>query len=332
MLHQKLSPHGRATCVTSPFLDCLRRYVILIGPDFSLLNLSGFTQALRIANQLHGAGTFTWTLVSENGGPVTSSCGLETPVQSGLPAPYGLDYIVVNTAAHAQLSQKSKGWLNTATRHGSSIGAFDGAVIAMARSGCLPADAPWSVHWQHFEAMREQYPEKTFSRRSYQRDGASFSGVGATAGIDLALSEVEHLINSDIARKVADEMNYSAQFKLQSLAVDRHPVLSQIDNDKLRTVIAEMERTIEDAPSTLYFAEYAKISSRQLERLFQDHLKQTPRKFFVNMRLDHGRNLLLNTDLNLMDVAICSGFSTPAMFSKKFRDRFGMSPATLRGT
>ncbi|CUI31943.1 Carnitine catabolism transcriptional activator [Cognatishimia activa] len=332
MLHQSLSSDQRAPVARTRVTNCLRHYTIFLGPDFSLLNLSGFIQGLKIANDFMQNECFRWTIVSEHGNAVESSCGLTMPVGSDLPVPQGLDYIVVNMGLDQQLSPKAKAWLHSAARHGSSFGALDGAVVALAKSGCLTCEVPWSVHWHAFEAMREQFPEMTFSRRSFHHDTRVFSGAGATAGIDLALCEIQEVLGDDIARKSADELNYSAQHRLQTMSGDMHPILSQIDNEKLRIAVAEMERTIEEAPPTEYFAQVAQISVRQLERLFKEHLELSPKRFFLNLRLEHARDLLLSTNLNVLDVAICSGFGSKTNFSKKFRERFGISAMKLRSS
>jgi len=77
-------------------------------------------------------------------------------------------------------------------------------------------------------------------------------------------------------------------------------------------------------------AEAAGCSRRQMERLFVKYLRKTPYRFFRDLRLDHGRSLLRETDLSVTEIAMASGFASPMVFIKTFRSRFGHSPGQYR--
>ena len=44
-------------------------------PDFPMLAFSAAIEALRVANWVSGRTLYEWTLLSEDGGPVSPSCG-----------------------------------------------------------------------------------------------------------------------------------------------------------------------------------------------------------------------------------------------------------------
>ncbi len=74
------------------------------------------------------------------------------------------------------------------------------------------------------------------------------------------------------------------------------------------------------------------ISTRQLERLFRHHLGTSPKRFINQTRLTRARNLLVQTDQSITEVAVACGFTTPSTFSKVYRAHFGVSPVAQRST
>lgn len=50
------------------------------------------------------------------------------------------------------------------------------------------------------------------------------------------------------------------------------------------------------------------------------------------MRLARARNLLTTTEKTVAEIAYEVGFSTPAYFGKCYKDRYGDTPAAIRGS
>ncbi|MEY5037484.1 MAG: hypothetical protein RL472_590, partial [Pseudomonadota bacterium] len=72
------------------------------------------------------------------------------------------------------------------------------------------------------------------------------------------------------------------------------------------------------------------ISTRQLERLFVRFLNSTPKHYFMEMRLNRARNLLVQSEQSVTEIAMACGFQTTSHFSKVFRAHFGTSPVMQR--
>jgi len=68
------------------------------------------------------------------------------------------------------------------------------------------------------------------------------------------------------------------------------------------------------------------ITTRQLERLFRQHLNTTPVTFYLALRLDKGRQLLRQSDLSVLEVALACGFDSASYFARRYRTRFAVSP------
>jgi transcriptional regulator GlxA family with amidase domain len=104
----------------------------------------------------------------------------------------------------------------------------------------------------------------------------------------------------------------------------RHPKLSQ--------VIQMMESNIEDPMSPADLAEEVGMSTRQLERLFRRYLNRSPKRYYMELRLQKARNLLMQTDMSVINVALACGFASPSHFSKCYRSHYNTTPYRERGT
>lgn len=84
------------------------------------------------------------------------------------------------------------------------------------------------------------------------------------------------------------------------------------------------ELTIEQLANSVH------ISVSALERRFKKYLSKTPRQFITEMRLEHARKLLVETNLPISEVAFQSGFFEHSYFSKQFKSLFATLPSQLR--
>ena len=88
----------------------------------------------------------------------------------------------------------------------------------------------------------------------------------------------------------------------------RHPKLSQ--------VILMMEKNIEEPISPSILAKDVGMSTRQLERLFRRYLSRSPKRYYMELRLHKARNLLMQTDMSVINVALACGFASAQPFLK----------------
>ena len=92
-----------------------------------------------------------------------------------------------------------------------------------------------------------------------------------------------------------------------------------------------MRENIETPISPSIIAADIGISTRQLERLFGKYLNTSPKKYFLEMRLERARNLLLQTEMSAVEVAMACGFENPGHFTRVYRLAYGVTPMMQRG-
>ena len=79
--------------------------------------------------------------------------------------------------------------------------------------------------------------------------------------------------------------------------------------------------------------EYAKLCHRSLssfKREFQSQFNESPGKWLLQRRLEHAAKFLLNSPMNVTEVAFESGFEDVSHFSRGFKEKFGIPPLAYR--
>ena len=189
---------------------------------------------------------------------------------------------------------------------------------------------PATLHWEHRTSFAEEFPEVELSEYTYVNSNKRYSTAGGTSVIDLMLHLISEKASPELSNLVADQLMYtnirvlqhSAKVQVAERIGMRHPKLSEI--------LALMETNLEEPLRPGDLAKTVNISTRQLERLFRRYLSATPKKYYMDMRLQRAQHLLLQTNMSVTEVSVACGFNAASHFSRLFRQRYGMSPHKLR--
>jgi transcriptional regulator GlxA family with amidase domain len=135
-----------------------------------------------------------------------------------------------------------------------------------------------------------------------------------------------------MANTVADQLIYNSIRTDQDSQRLSIPTRIGVRHPKLAQVIGRMEANIEDPVSPAKLAEEVGMSTRQLERLFRRYLNRSPKRYYMEIRLQKARNLLMQTEMSVINVALACGFASPSHFSKCYRAHYQTTPYRERGT
>ena len=83
----------------------------------------------------------------------------------------------------------------------------------------------------------------------------------------------------------------------------------------------------------LELAQYARLCNRSLSKFKRDFgatFNESPGRWLLQKRIDHAQRLLLQTDKQIIDVALESGFSNVSHFDRVFKESTGISPLKYR--
>lgn len=77
-------------------------------------------------------------------------------------------------------------------------------------------------------------------------------------------------------------------------------------------------------------AEYAGYTPNHFNTLFRKTFGAPFFEYLRSMRLEYAKNLVLAGEMSLTEAALESGFQSLAHFSRKFKERYGISPIEMR--
>ncbi len=310
-----------------------RRFVFVLMNQFTLLSFAGALDALRIANRQFDAPVYEWLILGEEGKPVLCSAGTEVAVSADLIELHRDDTLLLcgGLDIRDNTSQKLVAWLRREARRGVSIGALCTATYALARAGLLDGKRA-TIHWENHDAMAEEFPGVKLSKAVFVIDGKRMSTAGGTASIDLMLKLIAQDHGEQVANAVADQQIYTSIRTDQDSQRLSVPTRIGVRHPKLAAVIQMMEANIEEPISPSVLARDVSMSTRQLERLFRRYLNRSPKRYYMELRLQKARNLLMQTDMSVINVALACGFASPSHFSKCYRAHYQITPYRERGS
>jgi AraC family transcriptional regulator len=99
---------------------------------------------------------------------------------------------------------------------------------------------------------------------------------------------------------------------------------------KIRRLIEFIEEHLDGDLSLESIGAEVEISALYLPRVFKASVGQSPHQYVLERRIERAKDLLRNTDLPIMNVALAAGFSSQGHLSNWFVRRVGLSPAVYR--
>ena len=310
-----------------------RRFVFVLIENFTLLSFSSALDALRIANRMSGKDLYEWIFIGENEEVVSCSAGTQFKLDNSLIELHRDDTLLLCGGTQIQESTTKKliGWLRREARRGLVIGGLCTAAYPMAKAGLLDGKKA-TIHWENQDSFAEEFLEVELTKTVFVCDGNRYTTAGGTSSIDLMLKIIADEHGEELANAVADQMIYSSIRTDQDTQRLSVPTRIGVRHPKLSKVIQMMEINIEEPISPSILARDVGMSTRQLERLFRRYLDRSPKRYYMELRLQKARNLLMQTDMSVINVALACGFASPSHFSKCYRAHYDTTPYRERGS
>lgn len=299
--------------------------------QFSMLAFSSALEPLRMANQLSGQNLYRWTLISTDGRPVESSNGIAFDVEHGAQTRERYDAVFVCSGLNVHVVQDDLGiqWFRQLDKQGTVLGAICTGTYLLARAELLN-DYRSTIHWENLAAAREEFPQLVISPELFEIDRARYTCAGGTAPLDMMLSEIRGRHGSDLATRISEQ--FMCERIRDQNDRQRVPLTQRIgaSQPKLAEAVSLMEANIEEPMTLDELSHHVGLSRRQLERLFQRYLHCVPTRYYLELRLERARQLLLQSSMPIVDIALACGFISAPHFSKCYRDTFSLPPRDER--
>ena len=204
-------------------------------------------------------------------------------------------------------------------------GGVGAAVLWLADAGVMDGvriALPWALY-ADAEAKAER---AILTPHLFDIDGPHITCCGGAASIDFSLTLIETIFGADVQALVKEALcvdKVRGKEERQRVALQaRFGVLQP----KLSEAVTLMEANIEEPLTTDEIAQHVCVSRRQLERIFKQYLNRVPSQYYLELRLNKARQMLMQTSKSIIQIGLSCGFSSGPHFSSAYRNFFGATP------
>ena len=132
---------------------------------------------------------------------------------------------------------------------------------------------------------------------------------------------LEHLFNALLAHLVQNYCSTTPLFKEYTGGLPKY---------KLKQAIEYINDNLDKSIKVTDIAKLVDISQYYFCRLFHDSTGVTPYQFVIRQRVTKTKDLLKNSKLALVDIALECGFSSQSQMTQHFRKSVGVTPKVYR--
>lgn len=286
----------------------------LIWPETRPMTLALAEEALRVAQRVHPEVSYELRFLQAEA-PAAGAWQLPGEPWAGrLEGCHKL--FVLADEPPAQVAPALAQALKQLARGGIPIGGLSAGVYPLAQLGLLDGYRA-AVHWRWQDDFTERFPKVIATSHLFDWDRDRLSACGGLAVLDLLLAVLARDHGAELAGAVSEE-----------LVVERIPLQNRIGSShpKLTQAVLLMEANIEEPLTTDEIAQHVCVSRRQLERIFKQYLNRVPSQYYLELRLNKARQLLMQTSKSIIQIGLSCGFSSGPHFSSAYRNFFGATP------
>lgn len=313
----------------------VRSIGFILTPGYALMSLASAVEPLRAANQLAGRMLYRFGFYSVEGAFMasTSGGGFETETLAAASAKHSerLDLALVVAGGSPMLYEDAalvRG-LRALQQRRTRLGGISGGPAILAKAG-LMAGRRFTVHWAHIASLAEYAPDLLIERAVYVIDRDRYTCAGGIASLDMMCGLIAGEHGAAFARDVSDWFIHPRLRMANEPQPDRaagrfgprHPVIG--------AAVELMTSHIADPLSLGQIAALSGGSPRQLQRLFFSQLGTSVMAFYRSLRLEKADELLQQSALPVLEIALLTGFVSTAHFTRCYSKKYGIPPTKRR--
>ncbi|MBI5263358.1 MAG: GlxA family transcriptional regulator [Bradyrhizobium sp.] len=313
----------------------VRRIGFLLIENFSLMSFAAAVEPLRAANVITGRQLYSWSIVAPKAAGAATSSGARLAPDLALSAA-GADrrrfddvFVCAGGNPATFVDEATFAWLRRQARRGTRMGGVSGGTWILARAG-LMAGYRCTIHWEHVAAFREAFAEIDVRPTLFEIDRDRLSCAGGIASLDLMHALIEADFGAELARRVSEWFLQTSVRTGDGSQRMEPPARFNVHSAPLAAALALLQRRYTEPIDATTLAQAVGISTRHLQRLFLSQLGTTLERHLFAIRLDHARQLLRQSTLPVLEVALASGFVSASHFSRAYKTQFGISPRQER--
>lgn len=300
-----------------------QQFGVLLFDGFSTHCLANTIEPLRAANTLSGKTLYVWEFLTLDGKIAESSSGMQVTPHGQLSAAKG-DVLAVMPSygfeGHAGWTTQMA--LRSAAGRFKALVGLDTGSWLFAEAGLLDGYKA-TIHWEELTGFAERFPEVDVIRERYVIDRDRITCSGAMAAFDLVL----HIIGQDHGQALALEVS---QLFMTRDSARSHSGGAGSTSRVVNRALALMQEHLEDPLSITEIARRSGRTQKALEARMRADLGASPQTVYRRFRLNLARKLVTETDLSVAEIALRTGYETPAAMTRAFKGEFEITPRELR--
>jgi len=296
----------------------------MLDSDYSELSLVLMLETLRQANSFLNDMVYTYVLVSETQDLIQGNTWLNAFSELSDDTVFDMVILLGGHKLPQTASSKLAAFIGLQYRKGACLAGIESGVYWLSILGLLDKKTV-SCHANHKADLTDSYPSVAFNSNIFSFNDNIYTCAGGMATADMTLDLIDRITpvaSEGLYSKLVIKQPRSTSSLQKSHVYNRFTGLTK----SLVNAVELMESNLDEPLEIPEIAYHSGVSTRQLERLFQKHFSNSPKKFYLQLRLKRARNKILNTSHSIFDVAMSCGFVAPTHFSKCYKDFFGISP------
>ena len=272
--YQDAKPDRKATALAVPAGGKIP-VAIVIGKDAEVLDFTGPLEVFSQAYTQYGKPLFAPYMVAATLEPVRVGGGMKVVPDHTFKTAPPPKIIVIPAMALDAATPEMIEWIRKASKSTDVTMSVCNGAFVLAKSGLLSGKRATAHHGGYFR-FAAMYPEVHLNRGArFVEDGNIASAGGVSSGIDLALRVVERYVGREIARQVADGIEYQGKGWLNPDSNEAYAKMPVLDENRPVCPLCRMvgDRTIKSGykGKTYYFC------SEDEKAFFDKHLDEFER-------------------------------------------------------
>ncbi len=148
------------------------------------------------------------------------------------------------------------------------------------------------------------------------------------------------------ATAIARERSFGFEFYIREklsrifllLAENRRELASHSQKESsqemqhIKKMIRYIQNNYSDSISLHQLAQTANICEREVQRSFQNIVRQSPIQYLIHYRIEKACHMLDSSEQSIIDISNSCGFSSPSYFTKTFKSIIGCTPREYRNS
>ena len=299
----------------------------VVQPGFQMMSFAALS-AFELANVTAGKPLYDISILSEAGGPVTSSLGNSIDTEP-FDDPDFDTLVVCGTLEIVPSSVGVIDFIRRALPVCRRVASICTGAFILAEAGLLDGRRA-TTHWQVARDLQARFPKVRMEEdRIFVIDGSIWTSAGMSAGIDLALGMVEKDFGAEMARSVAQKL---VVYHRRAGGQSQHSALLQMDakSDRIQTALTYARNNLHKPLTVEQLAQAAHLSPRQFSRAFHAETGQSPAKAIEHLRVEAARLMMEQSRHSIDVVAQETGFADRERMRRAFLRAFGQPPQVIR--